>query len=491
MVKFTANKIITINLSKMTKYQAIFLFLLTYLCIPIATNAQQREESNVIDKVIWVVGDEAITLGKVEEERLALLAYGEKIEGDPYCTIPEELAVKMLFMDQAKIDSIFIPKSSLSKEVQRQENLMIANAGGTREKLEELRQMSMSQIRAQIYEYIETQQIVNEVRASLTKDVSLTPSEVRKYYSQLPQDSLPFIQTSVEVQVLVNQPKVPIEEIDAVKSRLRDFTNKVNSGESDFTTLAMLYSEDLGSAMNGGELGFNTRATLDPAFANVGFSLTDPKKVSNIVESEYGYHIIQLIERRGERANLRHILLKPKVPYTEIEKSKTNLQRVSDSIKSGVFPFEEAVLFLSTDKDTRNNNGLMVNQKMGMDGYPVATSKFLMEELPTPIAKVVEGMEVGEISSPIVYKDPKTNKDVVAIVKLKSRTLGHVANVKDDYEDLRQLVEYKKKEDVINKWIKRKISETYVFIDPNWRGCDYKYGNWDDTTNKKGIQYAN
>lgn len=465
----------------------IILFLLLILTVKV-TNAQ--DAVNTIDKVIWVVGDEAILKSEMEEERLGMLARGERIPGDPYCILPEELAIRKLYLDQAKIDSIDIPRSELNKEVERREKMLIANVGGgSKDKLEEYWGMPIVQIREKLFQEIQTSEIVSKVQYNLTAGVTLTPSEVRKYYSKLPQDSLPYIETSVEVQILTNEPVVPLSEIDIVKGKLRDYTKRVYSGEMDFATLAIMYSED-GSAVNGGELGFSTRTNWDPAFANVAFSLSDPKKVSNIVETEYGYHIIQLIERRGDRANVRHILLKPKVPFTEIDKAKKRIANIGDSIRNGNLNFEEAVFFLSYDKDTRNNDGLMVNQKMRPDGYPVTTSRFLMEELPPAIAKVVDTMKVGDISAPVVYKNPANQKDVVALVKLKSRINGHTANVSDDYEDLRQIVEMKKKEELLDKWIQKKIAQTYIYIEPEWRNCDFKYKGWIDDSNVKGIQYS-
>lgn len=473
----------------MIKYSITLLSFFTLLSI----NLKAQQATNIIDKVIWVVGDEPILKSEVEEERMGKISRGERIEGDPYCVIPEELAVRKLYMDQAKIDSIDIPKIEINREVQRREQALILNVGGgSKEKLEEYWGIPITQIRERLFKEIESQEVTSEVQRALTGNIALTPSEVRKYYNQLPQDSLPFIETTVEVQILANKPEIPLAEIDEVKAKLRDYTNRVNSGNLDFSTLAILYSEDLGSAVQGGELGFNTRSNLDPAFSTVAFALNEPNKVSNIVESEYGYHIIQLIEKRGDRANFRHILLRPKVPTEEINKSSERLKVIGDSIRTGAIPFEEAVIFLSSDKDTKNNDGLMVNHKYRVDGYPITTSRFTMEELPTPIAKAIENMQVGEISEPVVYKDPANQKDVVALVKLKSRTPGHVANVSDDYEDLRQIVEAKKRTDILEKWIKKKISQTYIYIDPDWVNCEFKYDGWLNTEKEtKGIKYAN
>lgn len=452
--------------------------ILLILLFHLSLGALKAQEDNVVDKVIWVVGDEAILKSDVEEHRLGMLMNRQKMEGDPYCFIPEQLAVRKLYLDQAKADSIDIPVSELNKAVTRQENYYIQNVGGgSREKLEEYWGQTIHQIRERLLEDMRTQELVSEVQRSLTKNLTLTPSEVRKYYSQLPKDSLPFIETSVEVQILTNEPTVPLKEIDIVKGRLRDFTQRINSGDMDFATLAILYSED-GSAPNGGELGFMGRAMLDPAFANVAFSLSNNKQVSNIVETEFGFHIIQLIERRGDRANFRHIILRPKVPEEQIEQSKKKLSEIRDSIMANVIPFEYAVSLASFDKNTRNSEGLMVNTKVSYDGRPFSTSRFLMEELPQEIGKVVAEMKVGDISEPFVFKEERTGKDIVAIVKLKSRIDGHVANVSDDYEDLRSMVESQKREEILKKWLQRKIRDTYVYIDEAWRNCDFQYEGW-------------
>lgn len=462
------------------KSERLILLLLLF-GVSIIANAQH---DNIIDKVIWVVGDESILKSDVEEERLGMLARGERMEGDPYCFIPEQLAVRNLYLDQAKIDSIDIPTASLNREVTSRENYYIANiGGGSKEKLEEYWGVPIRQIRERLFEQIKTEELMREVQKNLTKDIRLTPSEVRKYYNQLPKDSLPYIETTVEVQILTQEPQIPLKETDIIKGRLRDFRERILSGEADFSTLAILYSEDRGSAANGGELGFMGRAMLDPSFANVAFSLSDSKKVSNIVETEFGYHIIQLIERRGDRANFRHILLRPKVPQEEMDKAKENLKAIADSIRNKVFTFEDAVEYLSFDKDTRMSEGLMVNSKNTYNG-PVTTSKFKMEELPPEISRVVDTMKVGQMSAPFVLKQVKTGKDVVAFVKLKSRTDGHIANVADDYEDLRSIVEGLKREEILKKWVQRKIRDVYVYIDPEWRNCEFQYEGWLDDKEK-------
>ena len=318
---------------------------------------------------------------------------------------------------------------------------------------------------------IRDQGTVQEVQRELVKDVKTTPAEVRKFYNQLPVDSIPYIPMQVEVQIITLNPKVPQQEIDNVKARLRDFSEQVNKGERDFSTLAVLYSEDRGSAMMGGEMGFVSKSNLVPEFANVAFNLNDPKKVSKIVETEYGYHIIQLIEKRGDRINVRHILLRPHVSEKDISDALARLDTLRSDLEDKKFTFDEITQYVSQDKDTRNNKGLMVNPQTG-------NSKFEMGQLPQDVAKVVANLEVGEISEPFVMTDDRKNKEVVAIVKLKARIEGHKANMSDDYQILKTIVEDRKKTDILNEWLAKKQSETYIRIKEGWRNCEFKYDGW-------------
>src|SRR5690554_5638849 len=283
-------------------------------------------QNNVIDEIVWVVGDEAILKSEVEEYRKEILMQNQRIEGDPYCFIPEQLAVRKLFLDQAKLDSIEVQETAVNRQLEYLINEYIASSGSV-ERLEEYYGKSIAGIREDLREQIREQQLVEGVQQKHFGSIQLTPSEIRKYYNSLPQDSLPFIQTTMEVQIITVEPKIPLEEIDKVKARLREYTDEVNSGAREVSTLALLHSEDP-SAMKGGELGFMSRSQLVPEFANVAFALNDPKKVSNVVESEYGFHIIQLIERRGDMANFRHILLKPRVPQESLDTALVRLDSI-------------------------------------------------------------------------------------------------------------------------------------------------------------------
>ena len=432
-------------------------------------------QKNVIDEVIWVVGDEAILLSDVENQRLLMQNEGMRFEGDPYCFIPEQIAIQKLFLSQAKIDSVYANESMVLRYVDRWINNAISQMGSV-EKLEEYwGGKKISQIKEEQKKYIRDQQVVEEMRNKITGNIRLTPSDVRKYFSQIPKDSLPMIPTTVEIGIVVMEPKIPIEDIDAIKSRLRTFTEQINNGEYTFAALAGLYSEDMGSAMRGGEIGTRAKIELSPEYANVAFSLSDPNRISNIVETEYGFHIIQLIEKRGDRINTRHILLRPKVSEQEVTKAIERLDTLYKDIIAEKLTFDEAATYISVDKDTRNNKGLMINKDE--ESQNINTPKFEMEELPQGMGVVIDKMQVGEISKPFRMKN-SSGKDVVAIVKLRSRINAHQANVSDDFQTLKALVENKKREEVLNAWIISKQKTTYMRISEGWRKCDFKYPGW-------------
>ena len=427
-------------------------------------------QDNVIDEVVWVVGDEAILKSDVENERLNAQYEGRKFDGDPYCIIPEQLAIQKLFLHQAAIDSIEVSEQEIISDVERRTNWLIDQIG-SKEKVEEYYNKTSTQIREMLRENIRDGKTVQKMQQQIVGDIKITPAEVRRYFKDLPQDSIPFIPTQVEVQIITMEPKIPQEEIERVKKTLRDYTERVTSGEIAFSTLARLYSEDEGSRRRGGELGFMGRAELVPEYANVAFNLQDPNKVSKIVESEFGFHIIQLIEKRGDRINTRHILLKPKVSDKELDEANARLDSIANDIRSDKFTFDQAASALSQDKDTRNNHGLMQNPQN-------QTAKFEMQDLPQEIAKVVDKMNIGEISKAFTMVNPKDGKEVCAIVKLKSRINGHKATITDDYQNLKEIVLDKRREEALQKWIVEKQKHTYVRINPAWQRCDFKYPGW-------------
>ena len=427
-------------------------------------------QNDVIDEVVWVVGDEAILRSDIERVRNG---YGSQMKGNPYCVIPEQLAVQKLFMHQAELDSITVSDADVSRSVEAEINARVLRAG-SKEKLEEYMRMPMTQIREELFEQKRSEMITQQVMATLTKDVKVTPAEVRRHYKDMPQDSLPYIPTQVEVQILVQHPRVTRAEIERVKEQLRGWADRVASGTTSFSALARMFSQDEGSARQGGDLGFFGKADMDPAFSAVAFSLTDPNKVSKVVQSEYGFHIIQLKEKRGDKIRARHILRRPEVEQKDVDACLARLDSISADIKEEKFSFDIGAQEISDDKDTRNNKGLMINTK---ESTGERTTRFEMGELPGEVARVVNDMEVGEISSPFVMRD-KNGREVCAIVKLKNRIPAHRASVTEDFQILKGAVEELKREEFIQNWIREKQKSTYVRIKQGWGECEFMYPGW-------------
>ncbi len=438
-----------------------------------ASPIDDNTDANIVDEVIWVVGDEAILKSDVEVMRLQAAMEGMKWTGDPDCAIPEQIALQKLFMNQAAIDSVEVTESEVAAEIDQQIEFWISQAG-SKEKLEEYKKASVTQLRTELHDVVRDRMLAQRMKMKLVEDVTATPSDVRRYFKDLPADSIPFVPTQVEVQILTQTPKIPIEEINRVKDELRDFTERIQSGESSFSTLARLYSEDPGSARRGGELDFAGRTTFDPAFAAVAFNLTDPKKVSKIVESEFGFHIIQLMEKRGDKIKVRHILKTAQVPDEAVEASLARLDSIKTDIVAGKFTFEAGASLISDDKDTRNNNGLM--SKMDMT-RGTRMSKFEMQDLPAEVAKVVDTMKIGEVSSPFKMINER-GKTVCAIVKLKNRIDAHKATITEDFQIMQAVVVAKRKEEKMQQWVADKIKNTYIRVNDRYKDCKFEYEGW-------------
>lgn len=432
------------------------------------------DPASVVDEVIWVVGDEPILLSDVEMARMQAEMEGVKWEGNPDCTIPEQLAVQKLFLHQAAIDSIEVSESEVAQSVEHQISAWLQMVDGNKERLEEYKRKSLAELRISLHDDFKDRLLIEREREKLVEDITVSPADVRRYFSELPEDSIPMVPTEVEVQIITRTPKVEQTEIDRIKNELRNYTEMVTSGQTSFTALAKLYSEDPGTARMGGEFpDYVGRGMLDPAFANVAFNLTDPKKISKIVETDFGYHIIQLIDKRGDKIKVRHILLKPNVSNEAIETASMQLDSIADEIRAGKFTFEQAASFLSDDKDTRNNNGLMANTTESG-----RTSKFQLRNLPSEIARVVDTLKVGEVSAPFQMINEKNGKLVCVVAKLKSRVEMHRATITEDFQTMKNIVLAKRKEEFIKDWIKDKIKNTYIRINDRYKNCNFEYQGW-------------
>ncbi len=426
-------------------------------------------QTNVIDEVVAVVGEDAILHSEIEAQFLRMQAEGHSFEGDLKCTILEQLLLHKLLVNQAQIDSITVNDGAIISEVDATINHYIQQIG-SKEKMEEYFNKPTSKIKEELRTVKREQNLTQMMRRKISDEIVVTPAQVRYHYRNMKEEDLPILPGQLEVEQITIEPKVAQEEIDRIKQQLRDYQQRVNEG-GDFPMLAILYSEDEGSARRGGELGFMGKGQLVPEFADIAFSLRAKNKVSRIVETEYGYHIIQLIERRGNRVNCRHILLKPKTTEEARAAAAERLDSIALMIQNKDIDFNTAAMYYSYDKNTRGNGGLLVNPQTG-------SSKFELTQLPSEVAKVVENMAEGEVSQPFPMINTANGKEVYAIVRLKSKTDSHLANIDQDYIAIKDLFLQQKQEEHMKKWIDDRQNETYISIDDRWATCDFESKGW-------------
>lgn len=449
-------------------------YLTAFFLMALFQYTESVAQGNVIDEVVWVVGDEAIYRSEVEEARQSAQMNGVQWEGDPYCIIPEQLAINKLFLNQAELDSIFVTDADVSGYVEARYKDYV-NHAGSEEKLEEyFNGMTPDQIKSHLFESSRQEYAISKVREKIISRVKVTPADVRRYLKDLRADEIPSIPTQVEVQIITQDPIIPQDEIDAVKAELRGYIDRVQSGEISFSTLAILYSEDPGTARNGGDCGFFGRGEMVPEFSAVAFNMNDPSRISKIVETEYGFHILQFVERLGDRVRVRHILKRPRIPMQSVDECLGRLDTIAEDIRSGNHTFEFCVAMYSQDKDTKNNNGLMTYRP---DPSAPGVSKVELQNLPQDVAKVVNRMHVGEISDPFTIQLPN-GKTTCAIVKLKNKINAHKATMADDYDILYEMVSSMRHDEALDKWIREKQRTTYVRISEGWNDCDFQYPGW-------------
>ncbi len=443
------------------------LMLMTTLFIFSSGNVSAQ--GNIVDEIVAVVGADPILKSEIEDQFLRMQAQGFSYAGDLKCKILEDMMIQKLLLNQAKLDSLEVSESSIIENVDAQLNYFISQIG-SREKMEEYFGKSSLQMKEELQDQFRERNLTQQMQANITDAETTTPSEIRRYFNALSEDSVPMVQARYEVQQIQMKPIIEQEEIERIKRNLREYRDKVVAGDFEFSTLAVLYSQDRNSAKRGGELGMMGKGMLVPEFAEVAFNLRDPEKVSKIVETEYGFHILQLIKRVGNRVNVRHILLKPQISQNARTEVIARLDSLADMIREGKYTFEQGALYYSQDKDTRSNGGLLANPATG-------ASTFAITELQQDIAKAVSVMNVGDISKPIRIINER-EQESYAIVKLRSKTEAHRANLQDDYQMLKDRVLSEKKEKALKNWIRTQQTETYISIKEDWRNCDYEFDGW-------------
>lgn len=428
-----------------------------------------QAQDKVVDQITAVVGKNIILKSDIEGMYLQNQAQGMTSEGDMKCEILENLLVEKLLLAEAELDTtITVSDSQLNQSLEQRIQYFISHLGSEKE-VEAYFKKSIVELKSDMQEVIKNQQMTQQMQAKIVDKVTVTPAEVRLNFKNLTASEIPQIDEQVEYEQITVQPQIPLEEEDRIKSTLRELKRRIESGESGFAPLAVMYSED-GSAKNGGELDYMGRGQLDPAYAAAAFNLKGDK-ISNVVKSEYGYHIIQVMDRKGELIKTRHILIMPKPSEKILKQSYQRIDSIANFIRDGKFKFEEAALHFSYDKDSRNNGGIVINPE-------TSESKWKLNELDPDVSKVIATMKAGEISKPFKTIDTKNQQVVYKIIKLVNRHDSHPANLRDDYVELSNIYLTKKKEQTLDKWIREKQSGTYVHIDDSYLNCNFKYKGW-------------
>lgn len=418
-----------------------------------------------IDKIIAVVGKNIILKSDIENQYYQLKNDpATQAIPDLRCYLFEEMLIQKLFLHKAEIDSIEVTEKEVNDNIDRRIRYFV-NQIGSEEKLEEYYHKSIEEIKNDFKDVIKEQMLAERAQNSLTKDIKITPTEVKKYFTALPKDSIPKIESKYRVEQIVLKPRISSKEDSIAKAKITEFKKRIENGES-FAALAVLYSEDPGSAAKGGELGYVSREDLVPEFAAVAFNLKNKNEISRVVKTQFGYHIIKLIDKKGEKINVRHILITPKVSIKEIINTKNKIDSISNLIKSNTITFENAVEKFSDDKDTKQNHGLMIN-------HVTNDANFEITHFDPKTAYVVNNLSLNQVSDAFETKDQE-NKKVYKIIKLVSKTAKHTANLKQDFNVINDMCLQNKKQLTTNKWIKNMKKSTYIKIDDSYKNCDFK-----------------
>ena len=423
-------------------------------------------QSKIVDEIVAIVGDKMILESDIEKQYYQAMAQGIKPTDDMRCKILENLLSEKLLLNQAEIDSVEVTEEQVQSQLNDRLKYFISQIG-SEEKLVQYFNKSIPEIKEDMHDDIRDQLITQKMSQQITENITVTPSEVKAFFNNMPHDSVPYINARVEVSEIALYPTTSDEAIFKVREKLLALRQRILDGEN-FATLAVLYSEGP-SASRGGDIGWATKAELDPEYAKVAFSLKKGQ-VSKIVESSFGYHIIQLIERNGDRVHTRHILMKPEISDSSKVNTKEKLDSIIQQIRLDSISFTHAAMRYSQDEETRMNGGQLVNPKTG-------DTQFELDQFNTQDMYVIKDLKVGEISKPYESTDDK-GKTVFKVVQLKSRIDPHRANLKEDYSMLKQLTEQHKHSEVVDNWITEKLKTTYVKIDDRYKNCNFHNKGW-------------
>lgn len=439
---------------------SVFLLLLGGLLWSVQAKAQLK----LIDEIVAVVGSEIVLWSDIQLQKNQIKAQGFKGEVSD-CMVLEEVLFEKILLNQAKVDSVEVSEDMVNSELNKRLDVFVKQIGSV-EALEDYYGKSMSEIREEFFEALQDQLLVQRMEQEVSSDLNVTPSDVQEFFNAIPKDSLPFINASVEMAMIAKFPEASLEEVEKIRNRLRGFKESVEKGQDDFETLAALYSQDPGSASRGGSLGLKPRGTWVPEFDAVAFGLKEGE-VSAPFKTDYGWHIMHMVERRGELYNANHLLLIPKVSSQGLTTARADLDSVRTLILRDSVSFALAASRFSDDERSKNQNGAMVNEASG-------STIFEMDELDPNLFLTIDTLERGEISRPVYFENRNREKGY-RIVKLINRTEPHRANLTDDYQILQNMASEKIRAETMDSWMRRRIEETYIKLNDDYKDCDFGY----------------
>ena len=415
-----------------------------------------------IDRVEAIIGDEILLSSEIETQYLQYLSQGNVESLSIKCEIIEDLLFQKLLVNQANVDSVEISDEEVRSEINKRINYFESQLGSI-SKVENYFGKSIVEIKNELTEIVKDQFLAQRVQSSISNEISITPSEVRSFFRKLPAEEIPEIPTKLElIQIIIN-PIISQAQKDKLRERLNIFRDRVYNGE-DFQMLATLYSDDPVSASKGGELGFVNRGDLVPEFERAAFRLRQGE-ISEVIESKFGFHIIQLIERRGDQINVRHILLRPKVSATSLNDAKVKIEKIADEIKSGSITFEEAILKYSDD-DSKNSGGVLIDQK-------TMSNMHIIEDMDPSLKFLVKDLDESEFSAPNIFSN-SDETNAYRLIKVKSKLNAHKASLSDDFSMIKEFALNMKRQDELFDWIKRTVNTTYIEINSNILSCNFK-----------------
>ncbi len=433
---------------------------ISLFCLMMMANFAQAQQ--LVDKVVAQVGSEYILLSDVEKQFSYLMETQGAISDEERCDVLEGLMAQKIMIDQAKLDSIVISDAEVSQQLDFRIESILRQMNGDTDFFEEYYGQTVNEVKDWMRVNMREMLLSDRMRASLFDAITITPSETKEFFNQIDTDSLPYFNAEVEVAEIVLVPQVNDEERQKVLDMANQVYQELLDG-GDFPALAKRHSDDPGSKRVGGDLGWQARGTFVPEFEAVAYSL-EKEEISEPVESPFGFHIIQLMGRRGNTVNTRHILFKPNITYDDLELTKQNLIDIKNEIEIDSITFQKAIKkYSSEDEESYNNNGRLVNPANG-------TTFFETGDLPPDIYFEIEGLKEGDITEPIEYTTAQ-GETQYRIIKLLSRTRPHKANLKEDYSKIQFFAKENKKNEYFSKWVEDKAQNTYVQIDERFQTC--------------------